>query len=173
MFQVKEAIWLPRYSFLSTVRTFFLIINDNHFLNSFWRNQINSYIIKSIVRLLWFFILITCIQGRIQSVSLGGGAISVIFGSQVSWRVHYCKRHEVYFTTLGWQNSGCQNGLLSRMLFSGLYKIMVKKVTFIGFSGRGWVMAPIALPPGSDTACIVCIILDSDHAFPRHHSKST
>jgi len=27
-------------------------------------------------------------------------AISVIFGIQVSLRVHYCKRDEVYFTTL-------------------------------------------------------------------------
>jgi len=27
-------------------------------------------------------------------------AISVTFGSQVSLRVHYCKRDEVYFTTL-------------------------------------------------------------------------
>ena len=35
-------------------------------------------------------------QGRIQQVSLGGGAISVILGSQVLWRVHYRNR-EVYF----------------------------------------------------------------------------
>jgi len=28
------------------------------------------------------------------------GAISVIFCSEVSLRVHYCKRHKVYFTTL-------------------------------------------------------------------------
>jgi len=48
-------------------------------------------------------------QGRIQPVSLGG-AISVIFCSQVSLRVHYCKRHEVYFTTLLWQNNGDPNG---------------------------------------------------------------
>jgi len=73
-------------------------------------------------------------QGRIHSVSLGG-AISVIFGSQVSLRVHYCKRDEVYFTTLLWQHNGRQNGLISRMLFSELFKIMVKKVTFVGFRG--------------------------------------
>jgi len=29
-----------------------------------------------------------------------GGGISVIFGSQISLRVHYCKRDEAYFTTL-------------------------------------------------------------------------
>ena len=57
-----------------------------------------------------------------------GGAILVIFGSQVSLRVHYCRRHEVYFTTLLWQNNGRQNGLISRMLFFELYKIMVKKL---------------------------------------------
>ena len=30
---------------------------------------------------------------------------------------------------------GCQNGLISRMLFSELYKIILKKVTFVGFMG--------------------------------------
>jgi len=30
-----------------------------------------------------------------------------------------------------------ENGLISRMLFSELYKIMVNKVTFVGFSGGG------------------------------------
>ena len=34
--------------------------------------------------------------------------ISVIFSSQVSLRVHYCKRDEVYFTTLLWKNNGRQ-----------------------------------------------------------------
>jgi len=67
------------------------------------------------------------LQGRIKPVSLWE-AISVIFGIQVSLRVHYCKRDEVYFTTLLWQNNGRQNGLISRTLFSKLYKIMVKRV---------------------------------------------
>jgi len=39
-------------------------------------------------------------QGRNQPVRLGGGTISVILGSQVLLRVRYCKRDEVYFTTL-------------------------------------------------------------------------
>jgi len=69
--------------------------------------------------------------------SKGRGAVSVIFGSQVSLRVHYCERDEVHFTTLLWQNNERQNGLKSRMLFSELHKIMAKKVTFIGFRGRG------------------------------------
>jgi len=47
---------------------------------------------------------ITTALGRIQPVTLGG-AISVIFGSQISLRVHYRKRDEVYFTTLLWQNN--------------------------------------------------------------------
>jgi len=38
-------------------------------------------------------------QGRIQPVSIGG-AISVIFAGQVSQRLRYCKRDEMYFTTL-------------------------------------------------------------------------
>jgi len=36
----------------------------------------------------------------VDPTSKVGGAISVIFGSQVSLRVHYCKIDEVYFTTL-------------------------------------------------------------------------
>jgi len=40
-------------------------------------------------------------QGQIQPVSLGPGDFtSIIFCSQVLSRVHYCMRHEVYFTTL-------------------------------------------------------------------------
>jgi len=79
------------------------------------------------------------IQGRIHPASLGG-AISVIFGSQVSLLAHYCKSDEAYFTTLLWQNSGRQNIPISRMLFSELFKIMVKKVTFVGF--RGGIVPP-------------------------------
>ena len=79
--------------------------------------------------------LLSCIlrdQEQIRPVRLGG-AISVIFGRQVWSRVHYCKRDEVYFTILLWQSNGLQDGLISRMLFCKLYKIMVKKVTFVGF----------------------------------------
>jgi len=68
-------------------------------------------------------------------VSKLGGASSLILGSQVSLRVHYCKRDEVYFTTLRQQNNGRQNGLISRMLFSDLGKIMVNKVPFVGLRG--------------------------------------
>ena len=77
--------------------------------------------------------LMSLMQGRIQPETLDGGAILVIFGRQVSLRVRYCKRAEVYFTTLLWQNNGRQNGLMSRMLFSELYKIVVNKVTFVAF----------------------------------------
>ena len=92
-------------------------------------------------------------QGRIQPVSLGG-AMLVIFGSQVSLRVHYCEKDEVCFTTLLWQNNGRQNGLISRMLFSKLFKIMVKKVTFIGFRGERSPQSPTLDPPLS--ACHNC-----------------
>ena len=66
-------------------------------------------------------------QGWIQPACLGG-AVSVIFGDHVSLRVHYYKRGEVYFTTLLWQNNKLQNRLISQMLFSELYKIMVIKL---------------------------------------------
>lgn len=39
-------------------------------------------------------------QGRIQPVSLGRGAILVIFGNLISLTRLYCKRDEVHFTTL-------------------------------------------------------------------------
>jgi len=38
--------------------------------------------------------------GAESASKVRGGAISVIYGCQVSLRVHYCKRDEVYFTTL-------------------------------------------------------------------------
>ena len=69
-----------------------------------------------------------------------GGAIAVIFGSQVSLRAHCCKRDEVCLTALLWQNNGPQNGLISQMLFSEFCKIMVNKVIFVGFIGT---IAPI------------------------------
>jgi len=66
---------------------------------------------------------------RIQPEKQEGGAISVIFGSQISLRVHYCKRDEVYVTILLRQNNGREDGSISRMLFSEFFKIMVNKVT--------------------------------------------
>ena len=72
--------------------------------------------------------------------------ISVIFGRQLSLRVDCCTRDEVYFTTLLWQISGLQNGFISRMLFSELYKIMVDKVTFLGFRGVITSIAPLDPP---------------------------
>jgi len=40
--------------------------------------------------------------------------------------------------------NGIENGLISRMPFSELYKIMVNKVTFVGFRGRP--IVPVDLP---------------------------
>jgi len=53
-------------------------------------------------------------QGTDPASNLRGGTISAIFGSQASSFVHYCKRDEVYFTTVLSQNNGWQNGLISR-----------------------------------------------------------
>jgi len=75
----------------------------------------------------------------------GGGAISVISRSQVLLRVYYCKRDEVYSTKLLWQNNWRQSGLISRMIVSELFKIVVKKVTFVGFRGP-WAIAPMDPP---------------------------
>jgi len=90
-------------------------------------------------------------------VSKLGGASSLILGSQVSLRVHYCKRDEVYFTTLRQQNNGRQNGLISRMLFSDLGKIMVNKVPFVGLRGGDCPNRPLG--PAPDVACIISFIL--------------
>ena len=76
------------------------------------------------------------------------GAISVIFGGQISYRLCYCKKDEVCFTTLEWQSNGRQYGLVSRMLLSELYKIVVNKVTFVGFRGAD------RPSPGSAPACM-------------------
>ena len=83
----------------------------------------------------------------------GGGAISVISGTQVSLPVYYLKKHEVYFVTLLWQNSGRQSDLISRMPPSDLYKIMVKKVTFVGFRScyRPNRPPPLGSAPGLDS----------------------
>ena len=50
-------------------------------------------------------------QEQIHPARLGR-EILVILSSQVSLRVHYCKRDEVYFTTLLWQNNGHQNSVI-------------------------------------------------------------
>jgi len=71
----------------------------------------------------------------VQPVRLWGGRISAIFGNQVSLRDHYHERVEVYFTTLQWQNNGRQNGLISRMLFSELHKVIGNEVTFVSLKG--------------------------------------
>ena len=44
--------------------------------------------------------LIHCAQVRLQPVKLGWEANSVVFGSQVSKRLRYCWRDEVYFTAV-------------------------------------------------------------------------
>jgi len=72
---------------------------------------------------------VTQSQGRIQSVRLGGR-----FQKYLLVKSHYgfaTVRDEVYITTQLWQNNGRQNVLVSRMLFSKLYKILVNKVTFV------------------------------------------
>jgi len=55
-------------------------------------------------------------QGQIQPVRLGG-TISVIFGGQVSIRVHHCKKDEVYITTLVWQDNDGKMALYRKYCF--------------------------------------------------------
>ena len=60
-----------------------------------------------------------------------------------------------------------ENGLISRMLFSELYKIMVKKVTFVGFRGA---IAPIA---PLDPPLFVQYCLKSNHKRNKFHRLNT
>ena len=82
---------------------------------------------------------------RLLKLVVGRGSLSLLFGSQVSLRVHCCKRDGVYFATLLWQSNGRHNGLISRMLFSELYKIMVNKIIFVGFRGVIGAIVPRAV----------------------------
>ena len=93
--------------------------------------------------------LSTQVNSGVDLASKISGAISVIFGNQVSLRVHYCKRDEVHFTTLLWQNNGWQNCLKPRTLFSEFYKIVVNKVNFVGFRWGGAIgaIAPTWIRP--------------------------
>jgi len=76
-----------------------------------------------------------CTQRRIQLVSsAGGGAISLIFGNQVSfagsllwdrWSIHYNTAVTKQWTT--------KRHCIANDFFSELYKIIVNEVTFVGF----------------------------------------
>jgi len=81
-------------------------------------------------------------QGRIQPVSLGG-AISVIFGSQVSLRVHSVKEMKYTSQHCCDKTVDGKMALYRECCFLNCSKIIVKKVTFVGFRR---VIAPIALP---------------------------
>jgi len=82
----------------------------------------------------------TCAQELIEPVTLGG-AILVIFGSQVSLRVHYCRKAEIYFTTLLWQNNGRQNSFICReCYFPNCTKSWWIKVLPLFFWGRSPVL---------------------------------
>ena len=83
-------------------------------------------------------------QGRIQPVRLGGGG-------RFQWYL-VVKTHTSFATVreIKYTSQHCcdktmddKNSLISRMFFSELYKIMVNKVTFVGFRGA---IAPIAFP---------------------------
>jgi len=56
----------------------------------------------------WFRISLRIVKtmSGVNPSSKFGAAISIIFGSQFSLQVHYCKRGEIYFTTLLWLSNG-------------------------------------------------------------------
>jgi len=60
-------------------------------------------------------------QERVRPVRLAG-MISVIFGNQVLLQVHNCRRDEVYFTTLLWQNNGRKMALYRECCFPNCTK---------------------------------------------------
>ena len=86
------------------------------------------------------------LSGVDPASNVRGVALSVKFGSQVSLQAYHCKRDEVYSTKLLWQNNGGQNGFMSWMLFSESHKIMMNKITFVGFREGDRLNCP---PPGS------------------------
>jgi len=48
-----------------------------------------------------FSVLLYSLQARVDPTSnIEGGSISLMFGRQISWRLRYCKRDEVFFTIL-------------------------------------------------------------------------
>jgi len=63
--------------------------------------------------------------------------ISVIFGSEVSLRVHYCKRDGVNFTTLLWKKKWTAKWPYIANADFRIVQIMVKEATFVGFRGGG------------------------------------
>ena len=79
---------------------------------------------------------------------VSGGAISVIFGSQVSLRAHYCKRDEVYFTTLLWKTMEGKMALYRESYFSNCTNSWwIKLLSWV----LGRAIASIA-PSGSEPA---------------------
>jgi len=76
--------------------------------------------------------IITAPQGRIQPVTLGGRIQSY---PVVMSHYEFTTVRGTKYTSQHCCNNGRQNGLISWMLFSELYKIMVNKVTFEGFGG--------------------------------------
>jgi len=89
-------------------------------------------------------------KGRIQPVRFGG-AILVIFGSQVSIRVHHCKRDEEYFTTLLWQRIWTAKWPYNAKAVFQIVQNFGNKVTFVGLRGFD---RPIR--PAFDPSLIVC-----------------
>ena len=74
-------------------------------------------------------------QLRIQSVRLGEVDWSNIWLSSLSLGVHSCKRDEVYFHCCDKTMDG-KIALYGECCFPNLHKMMVNKVTFVGFRGR-------------------------------------
>ena len=108
---------------------------DSLSAKSFW-NPVQSVLLNSTIVTDWpKWLCPEHSDGRIQPGSLAG-AISVIFGSQVSLRVCYCKRDFKYTS-----QHCCDKTMVVKMAlnrecwFSELYKIMANKVTFVVVEG--------------------------------------
>ena len=86
----------------------------------------------------------------------GRGAISMIFGSQVSLQVHYCKRDEAYFITLLWQKMDDKVALYRECCFPNCSKSWQKKLHSEVLGGA---IVPIATPrirPFAEAGCETC-----------------
>jgi len=71
--------------------------------------------------------------GEFGQISFAPPKMCLLLHLWVPWRLRYCKRVEIYFTTLLWQKNGRQNCLISRMSLSEFYKNVVNKDTFVSY----------------------------------------
>ena len=97
-----------------------------------------------------------------------GEAVSVIFGSQVSLRVHYCKRDEVLHNTTVTKQWMTKWPYIANAVFQIVDNVMVTKVTLVGFSGGSNRPFPGYCPGLNDVECVATQTKDVSYIFVIH-----